>query len=77
MLTIHTNSINSIYPCSQCMYKAPTNDYLKAHVEYKHEGIYYACKYCNIETKTKCSLKRHFESVHSNECPTGGTIKTR
>ena len=60
---------NRPYACSECDYRATTNDSLQRHFAFKHsEEKPYKCTKCEFRTKTKGNLQIH-QQKHSENRP--------
>ena len=51
--------------CDQCQFKASSKRYLKTHVTFVHEDIFYKHENCPIKTRTELALHYHIDIKHN------------
>lgn len=54
------------YQCSQCVYEAPTKEYLKRHMKVHTNERQYVCPHCHKGLKTAESFRNHLV-IHTNK----------
>ena len=54
------------FQCDQCDYQCVRSDYLKKHIQSKHEKIRYPCDQCGYQATRRQYLNKHLETIHKS-----------
>ena len=55
----------SVFPCTDCSYKATYANHLRRHTLSVHEGVRYSCESCDKKFTQKPNLNKHVARKHS------------
>ena len=58
---------NVRFNSEECVFVASSKQYLKQHVQAKHENVIYSCVHCEYKATAKGSLRIHSQVKHENK----------